>query len=124
MTGLERLVELQPQEYIGKEALERFRAQGVDRKLVGIAFAGSDPVPGIAEPWPAYQGGHEVGTVTAAAWSPGLRRNIGYVWVPIELAEPGRDLRVESEHGLLAGRTAALPFVDPSKERPLQRATG
>jgi glycine cleavage system aminomethyltransferase T len=34
--GLERLVEEQPQEYIGKEALERIRREGVDRRLVGI----------------------------------------------------------------------------------------
>ena len=30
-----------------------------------------------------------VGHVTDAVWSPGLKKNIGYVWVPIELAEPG-----------------------------------
>ncbi len=36
--GLERLVEEQPQDYIGKAALERVRREGVDRKLVGIEF--------------------------------------------------------------------------------------
>ena len=120
VTGLERLVEQQPQDYIGKAALERLRFQGVDRKLVGIEFDGSDPLPGIAQIWPTHHGGREVGWVTAAAWSPGLRRNIGYVWVPIELAEPGRPLHVESEHGTLTGRTASIPFVDPAKERPAQ----
>ena len=34
--GLERLVEEQPQDYIGKAALEELRTKGVDRKLVGI----------------------------------------------------------------------------------------
>jgi aminomethyltransferase len=116
--GLERLVEEQPQDYIGKAALERIRAQGVDRKLVGIEFTRSDPLPGIAAIWPAYYERREVGRVTAAAWSPGLGRNIGYVWVPIELADPGHELRVESEHGTLTGRTATIPFVDPRKERP------
>ena len=84
-------------------------------------------MPGIATTWPAHQEGREVGRVTAAAWSPGLERNIGYVWVPIELAEPGRLLHVESEHGTLTGRTATIPFVDPHKERPaqpLRRASG
>ena len=51
-------------------------------------------------------------------WSPGLSKNIGYVWVPIELAEPGTAIDVESEHGPVTGRTAAIPFVDPRKERP------
>jgi aminomethyltransferase len=116
--GLERLVEPQSQDYIGKAALERIRSEGVDRKLVGIELDVTDPLPGIATAWPAHHGGREVGRVTAAVWSPGLERNIGYVWVPIELAAPGNVVRVESEHGVLTGRTAAIPFVDPDKERP------
>jgi aminomethyltransferase len=116
--GLERLVEPQEQDYIGKTALERIRAEGADRKLVGIEFDSTEPLPGIAAIWPAFAGRAQVGRVTAAVWSPGLRRNIGYVWVPIERAEPGNVLHVESEHGTLTGRTAAIPFVDPKKERP------
>jgi aminomethyltransferase len=80
-------------------------------------------LPSIASIWPASFEGREVGRVTAAAWSPGLERNIGYVWVPIELAEPGHPLEVESEHGTLTGKTATIPFVDPAKERPAQPLT-
>lgn len=116
--GLERLVEQQPQDYIGKDALERVRREGVDRRLVGIDFEGDVPLPGIAQSWPAFHDGREVGRVTAAVWSPGLQRNIGYVWVPIALAGPGIELQVDSEHGPITGRTAAIPFVDPSKQRP------
>jgi glycine cleavage system aminomethyltransferase T len=126
VTGLERLVEEQPQDYIGKAALERIREEGVDRKLVGIVFDDGEPLPGIAAAWPASRDGREVGRVTAAVWSPGLERNIGYVWVPVGLAVPGTRLSVESEHGILTGSTAAIPFVDPAKERPAQplRAAG
>jgi glycine cleavage system aminomethyltransferase T len=126
VTGLERLVEEQPQDYIGKAALERIREEGVDRKLVGIVFDDGEPLPGIAAAWPASHDGREVGRVTAAVWSPGLERNIGYVWVPVGLAVPGTRLSVESEHGILTGSTAAIPFVDPAKERPAQplRAAG
>jgi glycine cleavage system aminomethyltransferase T len=124
--GLERLVEEQPQDYIGKEALQRIRSEGVDRRLVGIDFDSPEPLPGIAAIWPAHHDGREVGRVTAAVWSPGLGRNIGYVWVPTALADPGHRLTVETEHGTLTGRTAAIPFVDPRKERPAQplRAVG
>jgi len=118
--GLERLVEEQPQDYVGKTALERVRAEGVDRKLVGIAFDETEPLPGIAGIWPARHAGREVGRVTAAVWSPGLERNLGYVWVPIDLAAAGHELEVESEHGTLTGRTAPIPFVDPTKQRPAQ----
>ena len=94
LMGLERLVEEQPQDYIGKEALERIRREGVKDKLVGIEFEADggfeiDP----ADFWPAFHDGKEVGKVTDAVWSPRLERNIGYVWVPIELSEPGHEAR-------------------------------
>jgi glycine cleavage system aminomethyltransferase T len=116
--GLERLVEEQPQDYIGKAALERVRREGVDHKLVGIEFDHDEPFPGITTSWPASHNGQGVGRVTNAVWSPGLHRNIGYVRVPIALADPGNRIDVDSEHGPVSGRTAAIPFVDPRKERP------
>ena len=124
VTGLERLVEEQPQDYIGRDALERIRREGVDRKLVGIRFDSDEPLAGITRPWPASCDGREVGQVTDAVWSPGLQANIGYVWVPIELAAPGTAIDVDSEHGHMTGSTATIPFVDPSKERPAQSLKG
>jgi aminomethyltransferase len=116
--GLERLVEDQPQDYIGKDALERIRSEGVDRKLVGIDFDDSEPLPGITRSWAASADGRAVGPVTDAVWSPGLEKNIGYVWMPFELSEPGTAVDVDSEHGPMTGRTVGIPFVDPRKERP------
>ncbi|MEP6640842.1 MAG: glycine cleavage T C-terminal barrel domain-containing protein [Gaiellales bacterium] len=116
--GLERLVEEQPQDYIGKAALERVRREGVEHELVGIEFDHDEPFPGITTSWPASHNGQEAGRVTNAVWSPGLHRNIGYVRVPIALADPGNRIDVESEHGSVSGRTAAIPFVDPRKQRP------
>jgi glycine cleavage system aminomethyltransferase T len=121
--GLERLVEEQPQDYIGKQALERVRREGVERKLVGIDFDDSEPLPGISRAWTATGEGGEACRVTDAVWSPGLEKNIGYVWVPIGLAEPGNPIQVDSEHGPMSGRTAAIPFVDPRKERPAAQLT-
>ncbi|HEU4526313.1 MAG TPA: glycine cleavage T C-terminal barrel domain-containing protein [Actinomycetota bacterium] len=116
--GLERLVEEQSQDYIGKDALERIRREGVDRKLVGIELDMEELEAELEWFWPAHRDGREVGRVTDAVWSPGLKRNIGYVWVPTELAEPGTELDVETPDGTVGGRTAALPFVDPRKEVP------
>jgi aminomethyltransferase len=117
--GLERLVEEQPQDYIGKDALERIRREGVDRKLVGIELLGAELRAEMSEYWNAYEGGNQVGYLTDAVWSPGLQKNIGYVWVPVRLAEPGNRLDIETEDGdHIEGITAAIPFVDPRKERP------
>jgi glycine cleavage system aminomethyltransferase T len=121
VTGLERLVEEQERSYIGKDALERIRAEGVNRKLVGMEIEGDPLEWELTQFWPARSGGERVGHATIAIRSPGLEMNIGYVWVPIELAEPGNELELELPDGSRrAARTAALPFVDPKKRKPAE----
>ena len=121
--GLERLVEEQEADYIGKAALETIRRTGVDRKLVGIEMGG-DALPfELSRKCTAFHDGEAVGTVTDLIWSPRLEKNIGYVWVPIGLAAPGNELEVEApDGGRWMGRTAAIPFIDPRKQVPLGKA--
>jgi glycine cleavage system aminomethyltransferase T len=124
LMGLERLVEDQPQDYIGKQALESLKRTGVDRKLVGIEWSGEELRAELTWFWPVVQGDEQIGRVTDAVWSPKLERNIGYAWVPIGLASPGTKLEVMSEHGdTLSVTTAEIPFVDPKKEVPAASLT-
>ncbi|MHB8460295.1 MAG: glycine cleavage T C-terminal barrel domain-containing protein [Candidatus Limnocylindrales bacterium] len=117
--GLERLVEPQAADYIGKAALEETRARGVTRKLVGIEVAGDALSFEIAEKRPALHRGERVGEITDLIWSPRLAKNIGYVWVPIELSAPGTPLEIVAPDGeSWPALTAALPFLDPNKEVP------
>ncbi|MGH2678271.1 MAG: glycine cleavage T C-terminal barrel domain-containing protein [Actinomycetota bacterium] len=119
VTGLERLVEDQEDDYVGKAALERIRSEGVGRRLVGVEMEGDALEWELSEYWPAYRDGERVGHVTDMVWSPRLERNIGYVWVPIDASEPGTDLEVEPSAGhRRPARTAALPFLDPKKAIP------
>ena len=119
VTGLERLVEAQEGDYAGKAALERIRGQGVTRKLVGIEAPGDPTFFELTEARPALAGGQRVGRVTDLVWSPRLQRNIGYVWVPAELAGPGNDLEIECNNGQRTpAKTAAIPFLDPHKHLP------
>jgi glycine cleavage system aminomethyltransferase T len=119
VSTIERLVEEQEHSYVGKDALERIRAEGVNRKLVGMEIDG-DPLDWeLTEFWPARNNGTQVGHATIAIRSPRLEKNIGYVWVPIELAEPGTGLELELPDGTQrAARTASLPFIDPRKKTP------
>jgi aminomethyltransferase len=116
--GFERLVEEQPQDYIGKEALERIRTEGVKEKLVGIEMGSEEFAIDPSNFWPAFSGGNQIGKVTEAVWSPRFNKMIGYVWVPIELSAPGHKLDIESEHGRIEGTTTAIPLFDPKKEIP------
>ncbi|HSL33037.1 MAG TPA: glycine cleavage T C-terminal barrel domain-containing protein [Candidatus Limnocylindrales bacterium] len=117
--GLERLVEPQDADYIGKAALEAIRARGVDRKLIGIQVEG-DALPfELSRKCRAFRDGEPVGTVTDLIWSPRLGRNIGYVWVPIGLARPGVPLEIEApDGGRWSATTADIPFLDPRKDVP------
>jgi aminomethyltransferase len=117
--GLERLVEEQAQGYSGRDALERIRAAGVSRKLVGMEIEGEPMEWELTQFWPARSDGEVVGHATIAIRSPRLKRNIGYVWVPIELADPGNELELELPDGTTRrATTAAIPFVDPRKVTP------
>ena len=119
VTGLERLVEAQEGDYVGKAALERIRERGVTRKLVGIEAPGHPSFFELTEARPALADGQRVGQVTDLVWSPRLQRNIGYVWVPAELAAPGNDLEIEWNNGeRTPAKTAAIPFLDPHKKVP------
>ena len=119
VTGMERLVEAQDADYAGKAALERIREQGVTRKLVGIQAAGDPSFAEITEARPVLAAGRRVGRVTDLVWSPRLERNIGYAWVPIELADPGTELQIQWQTGeRTPAQTAAIPFLDPHKHVP------
>jgi glycine cleavage system aminomethyltransferase T len=119
VTGMERLVEVQDAAYTGKAALEAIREHGVSRKLVGIEAPGDPSFFELTEPRPALANGQRVGRVTDLVWSPRLQRNIGYVWVPTELAEPGHDLEIQWKTGdPTPAKTAAIPFIDPHKTVP------
>ncbi|HEY7668451.1 MAG TPA: glycine cleavage T C-terminal barrel domain-containing protein, partial [Actinomycetota bacterium] len=123
VSGLERFVEFdQPHPFIGQDALARLRDQGVDRKLVGIDIGG-DPMTdegALNDFWPVHApGGDRIGRVTAGAWSPRLRRNVGYAWVPSSHMAVGTELEIASSAGPRPATVWALPFVDPEKRIPV-----
>jgi glycine cleavage system T protein len=116
--GLERLVDLDKEGgFMGMEALRDIREQGVSRKLAGVEIAG-DRLDFNDSKWPVRFDGEVVGKVTSALFSPRLQKNIGYVWVPVDRAEPGTKLVVETPLGDAPAEVVPVPFVDPKKEIP------
>jgi glycine cleavage system aminomethyltransferase T len=117
VTGMERLVELSA-DFIGKAALEKVAAEGVDRKLVGVEIGGEPFRMWLEDFWPVRSGGETVGRLTSASHSFRLKKNIGYAWVPIELADPGTQVELASPDGPVPATVAPLPFLDPKKDVP------
>ncbi len=104
--------------FIGKEALKRIKAEGVKRKLVGIEIDGGRLDLNMTH-WPVSQNGSRLGQVTSAVYSPRLKKNIGYAWVPIQYAELGTKLSVRvPDGGERQATVVRKPFVDPEKEIP------
>jgi glycine cleavage system aminomethyltransferase T len=124
--GYSWMVDLdQEADFVGKDALRRIKAEGPRRKLVGVEIAG--PSLGtyidneMVDFFPVLLGDRgPVGKVTSACWSPRLEKNIGYAMLPVELAEFGAELEVETPRGRSAAVVVPKPFYDPAKTIPKQ----
>lgn len=120
--GLERLVAwtLADEASISIAALRGIREAGVRRRIVGLVMDG-EPFPALNfTKWPAYgRGDTPLGTVTSAIYSPRLQQNLGYCWLPTDMAAEGTAVRVASEWGWRRATVVALPFVDPEKRIPV-----
>ncbi len=117
--GLEWLIDRNKSaDFIGRDALRRTAAEGVDRKLAGIEIDGA-PLPFNATKWLVSSDGATIGRVTSAVWSPRLEKNIGYAMVPVAHAQPGSRFQVAvPEHGVRNAIVVPRPFVDPDKDIP------
>jgi len=123
--GYEWMVDLEQEaDFIGKEALKRIKAEGISRKLVGVEIGG----PGLGsyndgamiDYFPVFKDGKPVGQVTSACYSPRLEKNIGYAMLPIELAEFGTELEVETPIRKQSAVVVRKPFIDAAKDTPKQ----
>ncbi len=120
ITGLERLVDwdLPDESVISLPALRRIKKRGISKKLVGIEIGG-DPLQELNfTKWGVFKDDEKVGKVTSAVYSPRLKKNIGYAWLPLELAELGSRVAVQRPNGQVTAQVAAMPFIDPTKEIP------
>lgn len=101
--------------YVGQEVVIRILHRGggrVVRRLVAWtadAESGEDVlVPGFGTP--VSVDGKDIGRVTSAAWSPTLRRVVGFGYAHRDHTEPGTKLTIGAEPAV-AATVSSLPFV-------------
>jgi aminomethyltransferase len=109
---LGRYVDLDaPDDTIGIKALRRLQERGPRRHQMGVALEADAPLEPDGRRASVFRGATLAGQMTAHAWSPRLRLNIGLclVWTGIG---PGDDVRIVMADGReLAGEIRELPFL-------------
>ncbi|AKF08007.1 glycine cleavage system aminomethyltransferase GcvT [Sandaracinus amylolyticus] len=101
--GLAWVVKLdKPRDFLGKAALQKIKAAGNDRRMVGFEMLGR----GIARhghaivEWTGSETpGKTIGLVTSGSPAPTLDKNIGLGYVPAALAEIGSRIGIEVRPG-------------------------
>ena len=114
--GLSRLVNLDnSNEFIGRDALQKFRDNGVTRKQVGLEISGAALAGANTTFWPIVSGSQTIGKVTSAIYSPRLEKNIALAMVAAEYADEGTEIQVQLPESVLAATVVKKPFYDPNK---------
>ena len=109
--GLGWVVKPAKGEFIGREALEKVRAEGVRRRLVGIEMIDKAVA---RHGYPVKNDGRAVGIVTSGSYGPSVDKYIGIAYVETALAAVGAALEVEIRGQDKAARIVRTPFY-PSR---------
>jgi aminomethyltransferase len=112
--GLDRFCKMEKPEFIGRAALEKGKAEGVKRTLVGLEMTER----GIARD--SYKlldvAGREMGYVTSGSPSPFLKKNIALAYVPLEFAPVGSAVKVEIRGQGVGAQVVPTPFYKRPKK--------
>jgi aminomethyltransferase len=105
--GLGWLVEMDNSDFIGKSALLEIKREGIKRKLIGFRMTGQ----GIARSgYKIVKSGQDVGRVTSGGYAPTLNANIGFGYVPIELATIGTEIGIMIRNKPVAAQVVRRQF--------------
>ena len=112
--GLERYCKMEKGDFIGRAALEKARAAGLQRVLVGLEMVER----GIArdEYRCLNEAGEAIGVVTSGSPSPTLCKNIALAYVPPQFAALGTAIYIEIRSQRCKAQVVATPFYKRQKK--------
>src|SRR2546430_8587837 len=113
--GLGFAVKLKKGDFIGLEALERIKAEGVPRKLCCLTL--DDPGAVALGGEPLLDGDQVLGRVTSGGYGYTVRQGIASGYLPVDYATPGT-LVQEQRFGIKYAATVMKePLYDPKNEK-------
>jgi dimethylglycine dehydrogenase len=102
-------------DFIGKQALEKVKADGVKLQLVCLEVAAED-----SDPWgynPIFKGDQAVGMTSSGGYGHRVDKSIALGYVPPDFADPGTKMEVEVLGTKLPAEVVAMPMYDPENKR-------
>jgi aminomethyltransferase len=112
--GLDRFCKMEKPDFIGRAALEKAKAEGMKKTLVGLEMIER----GIARD--DYKilddGGSEIGYVTSGSPAPFLKKNIALAYVPPVYSEIGSTVKVEIRGQGVKAQVVPTPFYKRPKK--------
>ncbi|MBI2218278.1 MAG: glycine cleavage system aminomethyltransferase GcvT [Candidatus Rokubacteria bacterium] len=108
--GLGWIVKPAKGEFIGRGAIERVRAEGVTRRLVGLEMAERSVA---RHGYPVVKDGARLGVVTSGSYGPSVDRSIALAYVDAAHAAVGSEVGVEIRGQAKAAKVVKTPFLPP-----------
>ena len=114
--SLDRFVDVNKADYIGKAALVAEHARGAAQRFVPLIFDedGDAESPYCAQ---VFDGGTNVGLTTSGVWSHTLKKSVSLAYVRADKATPGTKLQVEVLGHMRSATVHAEPLYDPKNEK-------
>jgi aminomethyltransferase len=112
--GLDRYCKMEKGDFIGRAALERAKAAGLTRALVGLEMVDR----GIArdEYCCCNESGEVIGVVTSGSPSPTLCKNIALAYVPPAMTALGTPIYIQIRTQKCKAQVVAIPFYKRPKK--------
>jgi glycine cleavage system aminomethyltransferase T len=112
--GLGFCARLDKDDFIGREASVKIKEQGLKGTLCAVIMdANSNPCGGGS----VWSHGLIIGRICSGAYGYIIERDIGLLYLSIELAEGGLELQVEIFGKRVPAQVATIPLANPRDER-------
>lgn len=110
--GLGFFVNFDKGDFIGRDALEKQKREGIPDRLTGFRMKGAAPPP--RPHYLVFHSGDQVAEVCSGTQSPSLGCGIGMAYLPVNLAKPGATIEIEIRNRRFAAETCKKPFYKRS----------
>jgi len=114
--GLGFCVHLDKDDFIGKQALLKVKAEGLKHKLCTLVLEGEEFLP-LYGGEAVYSAGEVISRVRSGGYGFTVKRNIVFAYLPLELAKTGTKLDVDVFDAVRPAVVSASVLVDPKGER-------